>query len=100
MTDKEASTSSQNQDVSSRYRTRQRTSRQPAGGSLATLTSPSSKLDEYFDYAPPRKSQRLAAKNAKDVFKQARQRGGSAVVPPLTGYLASIPQEVRKQLEC
>jgi hypothetical protein len=100
MTDGEPSTSSQQQDVATCYRTRQRTKRQPPGGSLATLTSPSSKLDEYFDYAPPRKSQRLAAKNAKDVFKQARQRGGSAVVPPLTGYLASIPQEVRKQLEC
>jgi hypothetical protein len=98
MTDGEPSTSSQNYDIATRYRTRQRTSRQPVGGTLAALTSPSSKLDEYFDYAPPRKSQRLAAKNAKDVFKQARQRGGSAVVPPLTGYLGSIPQEVRNSL--
>ncbi|KAL4522955.1 hypothetical protein Ndes2526A_g07679 [Nannochloris sp. 'desiccata'] len=93
MANEEPSMSTQNRDVVTRYRTRQRTSRQPAGGTLATLTSPSSKLDEYFDYCPPRKSQRLAAKNAKDVFKQARQRGGSALVPPLTGYLGSIPQE-------
>lgn len=55
------------------------------------LTSPSNRLDEYF---PPRKSQRLAAKNAKDVFKQARQRGGSPNASPLTGYLSSIPHEV------
>lgn len=98
MTGEEASTSSQDYDVATRYRTRQRTSRQAAGGTLAALTSPSSKLDEYYDYCPPRKSQRLAARNAKDVFKQARQRGGSAVVPPLTGYLGSIPQEVRNSL--
>jgi len=98
MADEEPSTSTQNRDIVTRYRTRQRTSRQAAGATLATLTSPSSKLDEYFDYCPPRKSQRLAAKNAKDVFKQVRQRGGSAVVPPLTGYLGSIPQEVRNSL--
>ena len=100
MTDGEPSTSSQAIDIATRYRTRQRTSRQPAGGTLSALTSPSSKLDEYYEYCPPRKSQRLAAKNAKDVFKQVRQRGGSAVVPPLTGYLGSIPQEVRKMVVC
>ena len=91
MAEREASTSQPSCGVSTRNRTRQRSSRQAPGATV--LTSPSNRLDEYF---PPRKSQRLAAKNAKGVFKQARQRGGSPSASPLTGHLGSIPQEVRQ----
>ena len=89
MSDIEATPSGEYSNLEAQQRPRTRANRQATGN---IINSPSNRLDEYF---APRKSQRLAAKNAKDVFKVARQRGGSSNVPPLSGYLGTIPQEVR-----
>lgn len=86
--------------ISTRSRTRQRDNQKTPGkrstSGASTLTSPTSQLDEYF---PPRKSQRLAGKYAKNSFRQAREHGNVSYVPPLTGLLGTIPLEVR-QLVC
>jgi len=81
--------------VTTRSRTRQREAQPPTNlrnAGAGQLTSPTAQLDEYFR---PRKSLRLAGKYAKDVIRQARAHGAVSYVPPLTGYLGSIPQEVR-----
>lgn len=77
-------------EIATRYRTRQKANNE---STPSILTSPTSQLDEYF---PPRKAQRLVTKNAKDAFRHARQRAKATEAPLLTGYLGTLPREVRQ----
>ena len=93
MADEQPSISGQHAGVETRASRRERSSRQTPGGRPSgsnLLTSPTNQLDAYF---APRKSQRLAGRPSK---VDARQPEVSDPAPALTGYLGSIPEEVRQ----
>lgn len=73
-----------------------------AGGSTSKTPAKSPLLDAYFQ---PRKVQRLAPNaraqsgRAAESLRAIRQRGGvRSEAPPLSGYFASLPQELLEQV--